>query len=497
MFKPNKYQEAIYREIQTGTGNIAINAVAGSGKTTTLIQAYQLLPRNKSVIFLAFNKHIAESLAAKMPGADCRTIHSLGNMALRNYGKITMNEYKVVDLADEVLASVAIRRNDDYKAIVNVVRDTVNMAKLTLTDLNNGDTAYAMMEHYGIADDVDAIKNLTGNFVIEKAAEVLAKSNHAWRRNGVVDFNDMLYIPCQFNLPVKQYDVVMVDEAQDLSNAQLGIVLRAAEHGRVIAVGDPRQAINGFAGANNDSFYQIVNRTNARVLPLSVCYRCPRSHIQLAQNIVPEIEWHEDANEGTIQKISPDQVSNMIHAGDLVICRVNAPLVGAALKLISSGIQARVRGRNIAEGLVKLTKEAGRVELNNCNQDFKSDFPRQLSLLVEHKIAVLSNQKNKESTIETLIDRKQCILSFMEAKPNLSSIEQLCDELSRLFADDKAAVWLSSIHRAKGLEANRVFVLNPDKMMFNNAEGWQLEQEYNLKYVGLTRSKESLYFVQQ
>lgn len=494
MFKPNKYQEAIYKEIESGTGNIAINAVAGSGKTTTLVQAYQLLPRNKSVLFLAFNKHIAESLAAKLPGADCRTIHSLGNMTLRSYDKITMSEYKMADLADEVLASIAIKSRDDYKAIVGIVRDVVGMAKLTLTDLNDKDAAFAMMEHYSMLDEIYAIKGLTEEFILDKASVVLARSNALWRQKGVVDFNDMLYIPCRFDLPVKQYDIVMVDEAQDLSNAQLGLVLRAAQHGRIIAVGDPRQAINGFAGANNDSFQQIVDKTNAKTLPLSVCYRCPRSHITLAQRIVPEIEWHDNAADGIISEITEDQLTGMAHSGDLIICRVNAPLIGVALRLISGGIQARVRGRNIAEGLAKLAKDASKIKLEYA-QAFKVDFPQQLSLLVEHKAETLSKQKNKEAAIEALFDRQQCILSFMEAKPDLTSIEQLCDELSKLFADDKAAVWLSSIHRAKGLEANRVFVLNPRKMMFEGATGWQLDQEYNLKYVGLTRAKEALYFV--
>lgn len=271
-----------------------------------------------------------------------------------------------------------------------------------------------------------------------------------------------------------------------------------AARGRIIAVGDPRQAINGFAGADCQSFDKITQRTNSKVMPLSVCYRCPASHLDLARAIVPEIEAKPDAASGTIEDVTEARLPEMIHAGDLVICRINAPLVSVALKLIASGIQARIRGRNIAAGLVKLIKDATLITPKpDLPQDFKSVFPWQLQLMVEHRLQMLAARENTETAMETLRDQRDCISYFLAGKPNITSTEQLCTELEALFADENASVWLSSIHRAKGLEADRVFVVNPDQMALErkNQQDWQKEQEQNLKYVGLTRAKQALYFV--
>ena len=64
-----------------------------------------------------------------------------------------------------------------------------------------------------------------------------------------------------------------------------------------------------------------------------------------------------------------------------------------------------------------------------------------------------------------------------------------------LFSDKRAKVWLSSIHKAKGLEADRVVLLHPHLLPHPNAKKpWEKEQEANLKYVALTRAKQGLTF---
>jgi superfamily I DNA/RNA helicase len=78
----------------------------------------------------------------------------------------------------------------------------------------------------------------------------------------------------------------MIDEAQDLNRAQLELVLRAvAPGGRTLAVGDAGQAIYQWSGADARSMANITARTGACQLPLSICYRCPASHVALAATI--------------------------------------------------------------------------------------------------------------------------------------------------------------------------------------------------------------------
>ena len=87
-------------------------------------------------------------------------------------------------------------------------------------------------------------------------------------------------------------------------------------------------------------------------------------------------------------------------------------------------------------------------------------------------------------------------MTFLEGSPDINDAETLKERLQGLFADESAAVWLSSIHKAKGLESDRVFILRPDRieLKHKNMRGWQIEQERNLHYVALTRAKSHALF---
>ncbi len=502
----SSYQANIFNQVETSKRNLAINAVAGSGKTTVLCEIYNRLPRNKSALFLAFNKHIVNELSSRLKGCDCLTIHSLGFRAIKAArGKTNLNEFKIADLVDEYFSrnEPTWMPNKFYGAFFGLVRNVVEKARLTLTDLTNEAATDDMIAHFGlwgelaaISDEGDINLNLLATQLTKSAARILANSNRAYEKNGLIDFTDMVYIPAKFGLAIASYDVVLLDESQDLNATQLEIVMKAAgKFGRVIGVGDSRQAIMGFSGADSESFAKIVSRTNAQELPLSICYRCPTSHIALAKKIVPQIEAAPGAPEGIVETINMAQFSVMPRQKDLIICRTNAPLVGAALKLIANGIQARIRGRNIAAGLVKMIKESAKHGLSG--DDFAGAMTDALQRYVDHRLLILQSKPHTEVQQETVTDQLECITVFMGGRPDLKDSDHLITELENLFADEGAAVWLSSIHRAKGLEADRVFVLRADRMRIERKGmlDWQLEQEANLEYVGLTRSKHALYLV--
>lgn len=500
----SQYQNNIFDRVERTRDNLAINAVAGSGKTSTLVEIYNRLPRRSTVVFLAFNRHIVAELGRRLPGCEVLTIHSLGYKAIRAAKRgARVSEHKVKELIDEDL-----RRNPPrwlpekfYGAFLGLVRDVVAKSRLTLTDLSNAEQSDAMLSHFGLWADMLSIANegdihpdLISTQLIRTAKRIRKESNRLYERYGVVDFDDMLYIPVAYGLPVAQYDVVLVDEAQDMNAAQLEIVVKAkAAKGRIISVGDPRQAIMGFAGADNESFAKIVARTKAIELPLSVCYRCPASHIELAKAIVPQIEAAPGADQGVIEDITMAQFINMPHSGDLIICRTNAPLVGVALKLIANGIQARIRGRNIAAGLVKLIKDAAKLGLGEGH--FAGAMTDALERLVDIRLSILQAKPNTEMAQETLQDQKDCILAFLEGRPTIANVDDLCNQLEALFADEGAAVWLSSIHRSKGLEAERTFLIRSDALRITRQGmlAWQEEQEANLEYVALTRAKRYMY----
>lgn len=505
----SKYQQEIFKAIEHGTGNMVVNAVAGSGKTTTLVEAAKLVRPGQRAVFLAFNKHIATELGNRLPkGFDAMTIHSLGYKACaRGYsGRMKVDGFKYNDLIDETVSAEQSVPAALHGTFAKTVLNLVNLGRLTLTDLRNQTQVDSLIAHHDLMADLAEASfemEVSLDWLISKAVEVAARviksGQKAYRDNGTIDFTDMVCLPIALNLPVLRFDLVMVDEAQDLNAAQLEIVMRASAGGRVVAVGDKFQAIMGFAGADNESFQKIAARTNATEYPLSICYRCPVTHLEMAKTLVPHIEARPDAPAGVVESVEYERVSGMVHSGDLLICRTNAPLVGMALKLIAGGVQARIRGADIAAGLVKFIEQCDEVGVSGAGLTWRQLFAAKIDALVDLRTQVLSSRKHSESALQKLNDQAQCLAVYMEGNTSVSSTDELITGIRSLFADEGAAVWLSSIHRAKGLEADRVFILNSDKieLTWKGQMAWQAEQERNIHYVGLTRAKSTLYLVAQ
>ena len=106
-FAPSPYQEAILDFVRHGMGHGMIEAVAGSGKSTTLLKALELLPQTASVAFLAFNREIARHLRAQAPKqVKVCTLHSLGHEAVRNaHGDaITLDGHKTARIGSRLAA---------------------------------------------------------------------------------------------------------------------------------------------------------------------------------------------------------------------------------------------------------------------------------------------------------------------------------------------------------------------------------------------------------
>ena len=131
----------------------------------------------------------------------------------------------------------------------------------------------------------------------------------------------MVYIAAKDdNITFFRYDWIFVDEVQDLNKAQRKIALDKImkPSSRFICVGDVRQCIYGFSGADVESFKSIQKMPNTTTLPLSICYRCDKEIVRFAQKIVPELEYFEGKGEGIVRK---DGENKDIREGDYVLCR--------------------------------------------------------------------------------------------------------------------------------------------------------------------------------
>jgi len=477
-FAPSKYQQDIFGWIDTGTGHAVVEAVAGSGKTTTILAA--LARMRGRVLFCAFNKHIADELARRAPRhAKVSTIHSLGFAALRKaHRHLEIDDRKMRRIIEDVVGDDTRETAVLRRAIEQLCR----LAKLTLTDGGDAGGLADLTDHYAIECNGDYERVL---------ATVPLALQAGLEEQGTIDFDDMIWLPHVLNLNPDRYDWVCVDEAQDLNAAQRALVLRACA-GRLIAVGDRRQAIYGFAGADIKSIPTLTATLQATVLPLSICYRCPASHVALAKQIVPQIEARPGAPAGVVGDLGADELVRRLVAApaaegmeDLVICRINKPLAEIAMGLIRRGKKAVVRGRDIGTGLVNLIEKMKENDITDLLCKLDAYKAREVERLVRRK---------KDSQAAGLADRVETIQVLAEGEDSVAGLRR---RIETIFSDDAGAgVVCSSIHKAKGLEAKRVYLHLPHLLPHPKAkEAWELVQEENLRYVALTRAKEELYMV--
>lgn len=343
----------------------------------------------------------------------------------------------------------------------------------------------ALVDHYTL--ELNA--GMPVDWYYAKAIEVLKRGEEiAQGPEHAIAFNDQIWLPNLWLVKPKQYPFVLVDEAQDLSRGKLELILRTrAAGGRMLFVGDSRQSIYGFSGADPSAWQNIIARTQATILPLSICYRCPSLHLDEARKIVPHIQGHPDRGAGTLKTIDIENLVGEVQTNDLIICRTTAPLIRTCLQLIAARVPARVMGRDIGKQMISLSKEAQKL-----NPNIK-EFPAALRAATDAKIEAVSHRKNFESLKSALDDRHDGLLACYEGMKPVS-YDNFWYSINDLFSDQEAVVTLATVHRVKGLERDRVIILHPEMLGKWGKQEWQREQEVNLKYVALTRAKQTLIF---
>lgn len=495
------YQLDIFDAVENGDENIAINAVAGSGKTTTIVAACRRLNMNeRDVIFLAFNKLITEQLKVKLKGyAYASTLHAFGyDILKRLYNHKEYGMYIKVDdwkyqkyVKDNVLklSNIITDATDSAKVFgfaCNVDR-LYKLARVNLIKYNEND----LTELQNLCDE----HNLLTLFDEVEVCNKLLKTAYKMPRDLVIDFTDMIVLPLFHKECIPTYKYVFIDEAQDLNRAQRELMLCVAKNGRFIAVGDRNQAINGFAGADCNSFDKIASQPNTIELPLSVNYRCGTNMIKMAQDIVPQIKAHDGAIKGEISH-TKQLTKSLFRDKDMVLCRTTAPLVGLCMKLIESGITAIVKGKDIAQDLKNLVENANTKDIKEVLAYLEIEKQKVIDLIKEQRKCDDAAAKNSTRYMN-LEDRCKCIENI--CMHSIKDTRELKSYISRIFSDDNIenAVTLSTAHKAKGLESNRVIILLPNKLplKFPQQQEWQLTQEMNLKYVAITRARKELIFV--
>lgn len=480
MKKPSKYQNAIYKAFQLSDKDINISAVAGSGKTTTLLNLLKFIPDGSSSIFLAFNNSIVDELKDRNERRDVSimTIHSCGwRSILRRYGKVKMNPNKCIAKIESVLKKFKVleKKKGYYFYTISKILD---LMRCNLID-NEKEDIMKLVNHYNIdfeETDIDLVMSAYNLLISDKTQ---------------FDFMDMIFVPLiDKTIRFQKFDYVFCDESQDFSIAQQKFIKSCINRrGRLVTVGDKRQAIYGFAGADSNSYDKLSNINGKAIkLPLSVSYRCAKKIVLEAQKIVPEISYSpfsEDGivnDSGSLTELSP---------GDWILCRNLKPLVQTYLWLLKNKIKSKIRGKEIGEGILSLINKTGAKTLSSLSIKLNEEKVKILTKLEKRGV----NKPSLHPKME-IFNQKSEVIKFLCEE--VSTVDQLKTMIKNIFSDKIKGIILSTIHKSKGLENDRIFFICPELIPSKYAEqDWELEQERNLKYVAITRAKSELIYVHE
>lgn len=488
--KPSKYQQDIYNSLITTRNHIVVAAGPGSGKTFTLTELAKLIPFGKTAVAIAFNKSIVNEFKKKFPSTvQCLTMHSLGLKSIfKHFNDVTVDAEgkKQIHFIEPYFAKEENHRNK-WSSIYRV-DDIMKKARVTMTPPNIEEIA-AMCDAYVIDYDEEIVG------IACRALRKLNDYNEDSERHKIwIDYVDMVALPAlNTEIRVPQFDYVLIDEAQDMSKLDQVFLDRLPKPvtGRMVVVGDDKQSIYGFRGSDPNSFKNFMSKANTVQLPLSISYRCPKSVVRLAQTIYPDVEEYINNPEGVVRDGNIDEIQE----GDFVLSRTTRPLIDVFFELIDAGKKAKVMGKDMERGLLRLL--SGLEAEQNA-----TEAKEYLDGLMEKTVNSLKAKgiKNpKKHPRYGQMEEKMGILHLLFSK--YETVAKVEEFIQNVFDDEERdGVKLMTIHRAKGLENKRVFVIETydGKDLIPNQYAVtedQLVQEKNLKFVAVTRSKQELIFL--
>lgn len=606
------YQREVAMWLLTKSGNGFVEAVAGSGKSTTLLYCAELMSDYYGIKgMISFNSTIAEKnkkdLTDRKIPMYSTTVSAFGrNFIPRSYIKQVENDpqappyFSPFDKPKYVALEGAYHRyqnglkmdyekffyfyenaevskktknqdqrvtyesaidenNADFarfkaffpaiKEFISVLIKVAGIARSTGCDFNNPTSLKETLEYYETdyalqkvdlppATKLDEpihfkIEQFTDKELSFYVSGYYETSLNYMMNEGACSFEDFEYWPsigadfCQYT----PHSLIFVDEAQDLSVSQINLIERAlAANGRVIFVGDRAQAIYGWRGADTRAVSRIIERFKCDQLALSLCYRCDDEIIKAAKEYVPQIEcapWKK--GKGLVKDVSSADFKKMLEKGegpkfgDMVLCRLNNPLGGFAAELNAAGIPTIVVGKSdffsAVRGLIfDLQNESGRnfSLLPKTIADYYNNALRKaINIYRDREIAEKRIQPTTDALgfiasvykkLNSAEFRKSRIINTYKAfddflfNRDTGLLKAVSDEGS---LDDlrKTRIVCTSIHRAKGDEAARVWWLGPDLEGGSKSDDkpvapWRVQEELNLKYVATTRAEHELYRIE-
>lgn len=456
--------------------NYRVLALAGAAKTTTLEMIGAALPQTP-ILAIAFNKRIADEMAKRLPSnVKASTINSVGHGAWGSARerKLTLTKDKVYDITSGLIGNLPrYQRESAYDTMAEIMK-IIRLAKtngyIPAKSVFGNKSLFTEDQFFGmLEEEPDA-------YVVELVNKALIE-NIRLAYDAQIDFDDQIYCSTLLGGVFPKFPLVLVDEAQDLNILNHKMIQLLVTQ-RIIAVGDPLQSIYAFRGALTNSMDALAETFHMEDLTLSVSFRCPQAVVEAARFRAPHMQWAPGAKVGTVEELKRWTAQD-IPDGSAIVCRNNAPLMSAALRLLRAGRGVKLVGTDLGPQLIKALKKLGPSDMTQ---------EKMLEAIAQWEMEKLRRSRNSEITT----DKADCLRVFAKFGSTLSEAIAYAEHI---FAA-AGPVQLLSIHKAKGLEWNTVYFLDAWRIPSLYARTKEaLEQEFNAKYVAITRAKENLYYI--
>lgn len=497
--KFSEEQEDIFEYAQKGVNNIIVQAVAGAGKTTTLVECVKRIlefDNSKHIMLLAHNRSTRDTLLERIgkdkPNVRVYTLHGLSwRMFNEHFGfKPEINEDKyrnyinknINTITSELYQNLSGPHKLIYKAnlfeIINKARHNLKQSEREIRRM--------AVNKYGmelVADECHVASNIL-----------------KWGRENIeeVDYNDLLCFPYEFGYYTKRYlnDIIMLDEAQDASLAQQDVVSRCFKRNtRMLAFGDKDQTINSWCGSDTEAFEHLedtskFNKPSSK-FPLTTNYRCGRRIIEYAKKYTKNnIRAREDAHDG---EVNFNASLNDVKYGDMILCRNTAPLMEIYRRKVAEGKKIYFRGEGLGRSLKEAVDCTFGATIDEIILNMKSRLISFWELITKDQ-----DLTYRETATNPYIISLYDTIKTMESLPeDIKTRDELYLFIDNVFSNEgHEGIQLSTIHRAKGLEADNVYIICPSLVPSRLSRmDWEIEEEQHLLYVMCTRPKNSLNYV--
>ena len=476
--------------IVQSSGDIRINAVAGSGKTTTLIEYAAARPQGSKILYLAFNKSVKLEAARKfeargLGNVKVETAHSLAYkyiVAGTGY-TVKAQGYKTHEIAD----LLALRGNGEKHAeyiianhIIKFITYFCNSDKAKVQDLNYLDTVF---------DDKAKVFVRTFYEPIEAGTRLLlAKMD----RGEIEIIHDFYLKKFQLAAPALPYDHILFDEGQDASGAMLDVVLK--QTATKVVVGDMHQQIYGWRHAVNS-----LEKLDFATLHLSTSFRFPQDIATLATEI---LSWKNHLYDSAVVSITGKGTEHR-KVSKATIGRTNLGLLLKAIEYVTDN--RKVKKIYFEGNINSYTYADDGASLYDVLSLYNNSYDRIRDKLVKS----MKDLDELEEYIEKTEDMQLAMMAEI-VKEYGNEIPGIIKSLKDLHTGDedkdKAEMIFSTVHRAKGMEYDVVYLvddfiteekLQKAKAAFRDKKEplniVKLNEEINLLYVAVTRTKNSLH----